>query len=109
MRAGKMRHKAEVFKPDGTIGADGSISQTLTSIGTFACAVYNYTRDEKDKAAGITSLVKYKLVFRHSAVLSDVTPDSEIVVDGALRLYVVSSMNRHLKDRTLEVVCEERR
>lgn len=109
MRSGKLRHKAEIFVPDNQKRPDGSVHSGMQSLGIYPCDVRTHARDERDKVAGVTSYVKYKVIMRYSSVLNDIPPDAELVINNSQKLHVISSMNKHHRDKVLEVLCEERR
>lgn len=109
MRAGILRNKAEIFTPSSAVAADGGIEGTEVSQGTFCCSVKDYTRSEKDKDGRETSFVRFRLTFRYQDGLQDIAPNSRIVLNGSKTIYVESTSVTGQRNRSIEVLCEERR
>lgn len=110
MRAGKLNNKAEIFVPVSTRAADGSIEDTATSLGTFYCSARLSNHDEKQRDDQVVSRVRYRLMFRYSAALTEVPSNAYLILDGTTTLQVTAAyVKGHNRNREIEVLAEERR
>lgn len=109
MQSGRLRERAEIFAPSSYKAPDGSIESKEVSLGTFWCALKDFTRNEKSEQDQMLSYVRYRIHFRYQPTLQDIPPNARIVLNGRTNIIVQSSTIKGQRDRVLEVLGEERR
>lgn len=107
MRAGKLRNKATIYTPASTSNEWGEVDHSYTELGTYACSITTVPRREYDESQAYVSKTEFDLRFRYYAALATLPRDAYIVVKG-YTLEVNSIANIQLKDREIQMICEER-
>lgn len=107
MRAGALRHTAQVYTKSQTPDGYGAVTNTEELLGTYKCSLVPKYFQERAENGEPLSRVRYELDFRWHTSLTHLAPDSEIVVDGR-RLVVMTTADPKGKRGSLRVLAEER-
>tara|TARA_B110000977_G_scaffold197723_1_gene280983 strand:+ start:1251 stop:1577 length:327 start_codon:yes stop_codon:yes gene_type:complete len=107
MRAGKLRNKATFYSPSSTTNEWGEVDQSYTELGTYACSITTVPRREYEESDTVVSKTEYDLRFRYYSDLASMPRNAYIVVKG-ITLEINAIANVMLKDREIQMVCEER-
>ena len=107
MRAGKLRNKATIYSPSPTTNDWGEVDQSYTELGTYACSITTVPRREYEESDAVVSKTEYDLRFRYYSELASLPRNAYIVVKG-ITLEINAIANVMLRDREIQMVCEER-
>lgn len=107
MRAGKLRNKATIYAPSTAVNDYGEVDQSHTELGTYACSVTTIPRREYEESDAMVSKTEFDLRFRYYPELAQLPRNAHIVVKG-ITLEIRSIANVMLRDREIQMVCEER-
>lgn len=107
MRAGKLRNKATIYVPTTATNEWGEVEQGYTELGTYACSITTVPRREYQESDTAVSKTEYDLRFRYYAALTSLPRSAYIEVKG-VTLEVNAVANIMLKDREVQMICEER-
>lgn len=107
MRAGRLRHKAQVFVPSSTTNDFGEVDASFELMGTYACELKSRVRREMNEVQAKVSTTQYDLAFRYYAPLAAIPKQSYFIVDG-VKLHIISMANDGLRNRMILARCEER-
>ena len=107
MRAGKLRNRATIYSPATTTNAYGEVEQSYTEIGTYACSILTVPRREYEESDAVVSKTEYDLRFRYYSELAKLPRNAYIVVKG-ITLEINAIANVMLRDREIQMICEER-
>ena len=108
MRAGKLRNKATIYVPSTATNAYGEVEQSFDSLGTYHCSITTKPRREYEESDAMVSVTEYDLRFRHYNELASLPRNAYIVVAG-LTLQINAIANIMLRDREIQMTCEERK
>jgi head-tail adaptor len=107
MRAGRLRHKADVYVPASTTNEFGEVNASFELMGTYACELRSRVMRETNEVRTAVSVTQYDLVFRYYAPLASISKSSYFIVDG-VKLHIISMANDGLRNRRILARCEER-
>lgn len=107
MRAGRLRNKATIYIPSTSTNDYGEVDQSYTALGTYACSAVAMPRREYDEADTVVSKTEYDLRFRYYSELAALPRNAYIEVKG-ITLEINAIANVMLRDREIQMVCEER-
>lgn len=107
MRAGALRHTAEVYTKSTTPDAYGALDSTEVLLGKYKCSLTPRYWQERAENGETLARVRYELVFRWYTELAYLNPNAEIVVDGR-RLVVMNISDPRGKHGEIRVLAEER-
>lgn len=107
MRAGKLRNKATIYSPTTDTNDWGEVDQSYTELGTYSCSITTIPRREYSESDTVVSKTEYDLRFRYYSELAQLPRNAYIVVKG-ITLEINAIANVMLKDREIQMVCEER-
>ncbi len=107
MRAGKLRNKATIYVPTTATNDWGEIEQAHTALGTYACSITTKPKRELLEDDTAVSKTEFDLRFRYYADLASLPRSAYIVVAG-LTLEINSIANIMLRNKEIQMVCEER-
>ena len=108
MRAGKLRNKATIYVPSTATNAYGEVEQSFDNIGTYYCSITTKPSREYEESDAMVSVTEYDLRFRHYKELASLPRNAYIVVAG-LTLQINAIANIMLRDREIQMTCEERK
>jgi hypothetical protein len=90
MRAGSLRHNAEVYTRTSGPDEYGDLKSGMVLSGVHKCSMKMKYLQERAANGEILSIVRFDLFFRYKPELETLSPDSEIVINGR-RLYVLTA------------------
>lgn len=109
MRAGRLRHKVDIYTPTTSVTALGEIETINDHIGTFYADVVAKPATETSSEGTITSATGYTINLRYNSTdLTDISPASHITFEGRI-LQVRSVALMDFRQRTVQVIAEEAR
>ena len=106
MRAGRLRHKAQVFVPAATTNDFGEVDSSFELMGTYACEMKSRVRSEANETQAKVSTTQYDLSFRYYAPLAAIPRNSYFIVQG-VKLNIIAMANDGLRNRMILARCEE--
>lgn len=107
MRAGKLRNKATIYSPSTDTNSYGEVEQSYTELGIYACSITTVPRREYEESDAVVSKTEYDLRFRYYSELASLPRNAYIVVRG-ITLEINAVANVMLRDREIQMICEER-
>jgi hypothetical protein len=107
MRSGKLKNKATIYIPSTAPCEWGEVEQCYTELGTYHCSALTKPRREYAEADSVVSKTEYDLRFRYYPELASLPRNAYIVVKG-ITLQINAIANIMLKDREIQMICEER-
>jgi len=107
MRSGKLRNKATIYSPSQSTNDWGEVDQGYSQLGTYACSVTTVPRREYSESDTVVSKTEYDLRFRYYSELASLPRNAYVVVKG-VTLEINAIANIMLKDREIQMICEER-
>ncbi len=109
MRAGRLRHKVDLYTPTTHISDLGEIETVNQLVGTFYADVVGRTSSEASNDGTMVSETSYTVYLRYNSTdLTDVNPSSYLAFEGRI-LNVKSVALRDHRRRVVEVTAEEAR
>tara|TARA_B100000767_G_scaffold247400_1_gene247651 strand:+ start:102 stop:428 length:327 start_codon:yes stop_codon:yes gene_type:complete len=107
MRSGKLRNKATIHSPSTATNSYGEVEQSYTELGVYACSITTVPRREYEESDAVVSKTEYDLRFRYYSELASLPRNAYIVVKG-ITLEINAVANVMLRDREIQMICEER-
>lgn len=107
MRSGKLRNKATIYSPSTATNSYGEVEQSYTEVGVYACSITTMPRREYEESDAVVSKTEYDLRFRYYSELASLPRNAYIVVKG-ITLEINAVANVMLRDREIQMICEER-
>ena len=107
MRSGKLRNKATIHSPSTATNSYGEVEQSYTEVGVYACSITTVPRREYEESDAVVSKTEYDLRFRYYSELASLPRNAYIVVKG-ITLEINAVANVMLRDREIQMICEER-
>lgn len=106
MRAGKLRNNATFYNPTSGVNAFGEVNSNHVEVGTYKCSALTLPKSETSEAGAMISKTVYDLRFRYYAELESIDRAGYVVVNGK-KLQIKSISNVQLRNRELQMICEE--
>jgi head-tail adaptor len=107
MRSGKLRNKATIYIPSTVTNEWGEVEQSYTELGTYHCSALTKPRREYEESDSVVSKTEYDLRFRYYSELTTLPRNAYIILKG-MTLEITSIANVMLRDREIQMICEER-
>jgi len=107
MRSGKLTNKATIYIPSTAPNEWGEVEQSYTQLGTYHCSALTKPRRETVESDSVVSKTEYDLRFRYYSELTTLPRNAYISLKG-MELEISSIANVMLRDREIQMICEER-
>ena len=107
MRAGKLRQKATIYVPTTATNEWGEVDQSFTELGTYACSATTVPRREYEESDAMVSKTEFDLRFRYYSELTTLPRNAYMTIKGTT-LEINSIANVMMRDREIQMICEER-
>lgn len=109
IRAGELRHRAEIQTLTGSVSAYGDSPGTLETRCTRQCSIRPASSRERTEAKQVQSDVSHIIEMHYDPIAwSHLSHKAELLINGARRFYITSVFNVQEMGRVIQITANEK-